>query len=221
MTASFDSSLTAPQAHSPHVAAERFDYPARELSKGEILYRLGDPAEAVFRVEEGLLKQGIDLLNGKERITTLAGPGDFIGTISPAFKTYQETAEALSHKVVVRVVPSDRIEAELKDALHVASGVQMSRLREVLEDTELPVNARIARTLLRLGNRFGHVTDDDRVRLTLPITHENFAAMIGAARETTTAIIGEMRNDGLIAGTRGRYSFDHTALSDFAVSAAF
>ncbi len=221
MTASFDSSLTAPQGHNRPLSVERFDYPTRELSKGEILYRLGDPAEAVFRVEEGLLKQGIDLLNGKERITTLAGPGDFLGSLSPAFKTYQETAEALSHKVVVSVVPSDRIETELSEALHVATGVQLSRLREALEDTELPVNARIARTLLRLGNRFGHLTDDNQVRLTLPITHENFAAMIGAARETTTAIIGEMRDEGVISGTRGRYSFDRNTLSDFAITAAF
>lgn len=41
--------------------------------------------------------------------------------------------------------------------------------------------------------------------------------MIGAARETTTAVLGDMRNQGVVNGTRGRYQFQRDALMDFAM----
>jgi CRP-like cAMP-binding protein len=94
-------------------------------------------------------------------------------------------------------------------------------MRDALEDTELPVTARLARTFVRLGERFGHVSEDKTVRLTLPLTHDNLAAMVGAARETTTALMGEMREQGILDGTRGRYCFNLKDLSEFAIDAAF
>lgn len=36
--------------------------------------------------------------------------------------------------------------------------------------------------------------------------------MIGAARETTTAALSEMRERGALSGTRGQYSFDPSEL---------
>ena len=219
MTSSFNAPLLPSQPFSPLLPEVR-DYPLRELHKGDALYRVGDPADTVYRVEEGLLKLSIDLVTGKERIIGVAGPGDLVGALTPLYATFEEGAEALSPRVRVRVMPRDEVRETLNDDLLAAAGLQLSRLRESLEDTELPVNARLARTFVRLGERFGH-TSDDGVRLTLPLTHDNFAAMVGAARETTTAVLSEMRDDGLLSGTRGRYSFDPNELSDFALSAAF
>ena len=219
MTSSFNAPLLPSQPLSPP-PARALDYPLRELHKGDALYRVGDPADTVYRVEEGLLKLNIDLATGKERIIGVAGPGDFIGALTPLHPAFEEGAEALSPRVRVRVMPRDEVQEELKDDLLAAAGLQLSRLRDALEDTELPVNARLARTFVRLGERFGHVSDA-HVRLTLPLTHDNFAAMVGAARETTTAVLSEMRDEGLLSGTRGRYSFDRNELSDFALSAAF
>ena len=106
-------------------------------------------------------------------------------------------------------------------ALLGATGEQLQRVRDSLEDTDLPVAARLARTLLRLGQRFGHTSEAGRVHLTLPLTHDTLAALVGAARETTTALIGEMRAEGVLSGTRGRYSFEQRALLEFAYSVAF
>ena len=81
--------------------------------------------------------------------------------------------------------------------------------------------ARLARTFVRLGERFGQISEDQNVRLTLPLTHDNFAAIVGAARETTTAVLSEMRDDGVLQGTRGHYNFNLNTLSDFATEASF
>jgi CRP/FNR family transcriptional regulator, cyclic AMP receptor protein len=92
----------------------------------------------------------------------------------------------------------------------------MAWLRHAVEENDLPVAARLARTLVRLGDRFGQRGDDGRVRLTLPLTHEHLAALVGAARETTTATLSELRQRGLLEGTRGRYQFDPARLRDAA-----
>ncbi|MEZ4606688.1 MAG: Crp/Fnr family transcriptional regulator [Deinococcales bacterium] len=202
MNVPFNSSYITQDLGTPPMEINLLHFHSRELGKGETLYHVGDEAEAAFRIEEGLFKLSIDMFTGRERIISIVGPGDFVGAISPLYLNYSDTAEALSPRVRVTVIPSDQMDAEIKLALHKATGLHLLRVREALEDTELPVNARLARTLLRLGRRFGHQADDGNLHITLPLTHENFASMIGAARETTTAILGEMREAGLIQGTR-------------------
>lgn len=193
--------------------------PMRELERGEVLYRAGDPADTVFRVEQGLLKLAIDVPSGKERIVGVAGPGDLIGALAPHTRVLREGAEALSPRVMVGAVPRDAADG-FEHALFVAAGQQLTRLTDALEDGDLPVRARLARTLVRLGERFGHASEEGTVWLTLPLTHEHLAAMVGAARETTTALLGEMRRAGVVTGTRGRYRFRPAALRGYAAEAA-
>ena len=64
----------APQ-HPAVLLPETAAFPRRTLKKGDRLYREGDAADTVFRIEEGLLKLSIDLVTGKERIVSVAGPG--------------------------------------------------------------------------------------------------------------------------------------------------
>ena len=200
---------------------QTLEFPQRTLKKASTLYYAGDTADTIYRIEEGLVKLSIDLLTGKERITSIVGPGDYIGGITPAHTVFQETAEVLSPQVTVSILPAEMLSSDLKDEVFSAAGDQLSRMRDALEDSELPVTARLARTFVRLGERFGHVSEDQTVRLTLPLTHDNLAAMVGAARETTTALMGEMREQGILEGTRGRYCFNMHDLSEFAVDAAF
>ncbi len=200
----------------------RYPLPAalrRELGKGGVLYHAQDEAQRLYRVEEGLLKLSLELPSGRERITQLVGPGDYLGALTDA-PLYGERAEALSAKVSFSETAKTQAGA-LYTALFQATGEQLRRIRDALEDTDLPISARLARTLLRLGGRFGHTSETGRVHLTLPLTHDTLAALVGAARETTTALLGEMRAHGVISGTRGRYSFEQGALLDFAYEAAF
>ena len=213
--------MTTPSYLKDQGISRQNEFSRRVLSKGDTLYYSGDEADTVYRVEEGLLKLSIDLVTGKERITSIAGPGDLIGAITPAHITYQETAEALSPNVVLQATSSKTVGEDLKEQLSAAAGVQLLRMRDTLEDSELPVPSRLARTFVRLGQRFGNISEDKTVHLTLPLTQDNLAAIVGAARETTTAILSEMREDGLLEGTRGHYSFNMMTLNDFASEAAF
>lgn len=191
----------------------------RELRKGDVLYHAQDDAVSLYRVDEGLLKLSLELVSGRERIAQLVGPGDYIGALTGA-PYYGERAEALSAKVNVSEVAKDYADA-FQPALLGATGEQLRRVRDALEDTDLPVAARLARTILRLGQRFGHTSETGRVHLTLPLTHDTLAALVGAARETTTALISEMRVREVLSGTRGQYSFEQAKLLEFSYEVAF
>ncbi len=187
---------------------------AHVLARGDVLYRAGDPAAVAFAVDTGLLKLAIASPTGRERIVGVVGPGDVLGALSPVTTIYAETAEALSVSVAVRALDERR--PDHADVVADAAGVHLSRLQHALEDVDLPVAARLARALVRLGERFGQRAEDGTVRLTLPLTHEHLAALIGAARETTTLTLSELRQRGLVEGTRGRYRFDPARLREAA-----
>lgn len=191
----------------------------RELLKGESLYLVGDPGETVYRVDEGVLKLTLEAPGGRERILALAGPGDVLGAFGGPAAAFGESAQALSNRASVRVLPRARLVAEAPVEMLEAAATRMESLRLALEQSELPVAARLARTLLRLGCRFGQRGTDGRIRLTLPITHDHLAAMVGAARETTSTALGGIRAAGAIEGTRGRYSFDPSRLEQLATDA--
>lgn len=191
---------TPPSAGRPEVLS-RF-----ELTRGESLYRRGDRNGSLYRVEAGLLKLSLPVAAGRERILLLAGPGDVIGALSPHVPAVcTEDAEALSRSVNISLLHSG---TDAAAALRLgALARQAEQLRRAFEDAELPVPARLARTLLQLAERFGQARPGGLVRLTLPLTHDNLAAMIGAARETTSCELARLRRCGLISGTRGVYSF--------------
>jgi CRP/FNR family cyclic AMP-dependent transcriptional regulator len=218
MTPTVDGSIGAARLLPPP-SHEEAGWMRRELGKGEALYRAGDLGGTVYRVDEGLLKLTIEAPGGKERIVALAGPGDVLGDLGASEAGFQETAEALSDQALVRSATRSSLPAGAADELLAAATSQLARLREVLEDAELPVNARVARTLLRLGCRFGQRADDGSLWLTLPLTHDNLAAMVGAARETTSTALGQIRAAGVLDGTRGRYSFRPALLERYAAEA--
>ena len=186
-----------------------------ELARGDTLYRRGDPAGSVYRVQAGLLKLFLDTASGRERIVGIAGPGDLVGAVNEIAECCSEDAEALSRSVKLELLANDASLAT--DVRMAALSRKQQQLMDVLEDGELPVPARLARTVARLADRFGQEQSGGRVRLTLPLTHDNLAAMVGAARETTSFTLAEMRRAGVLEGTRGVYTVQPERLHEYAV----
>jgi CRP-like cAMP-binding protein len=180
---------------------------ARTVRRGEVLFDVGAPADVVYQVESGLLVLALPLGSGRERIVSLAGPGEFLGALAPFGGVHEERAEALSDTVSVIARLRDGVDDDLERTLFTTLHRHASHLRRRLEDADRSVAARLALALLDLGERYGHVSEDGQTRLTLPLTHEHFAAMIGAARETTSGALAALRHAGLVEGTRGRYRF--------------
>jgi len=224
-------SLPTPTSPAPHhgtapvIPFAAHHLPRRTYAKGEHLYDVGQEAAGAYLIEAGLVALTLGVLADRQRVVALVGPGDVVGALTPNTREHLCGAVALSGEVAVRVLPvvedhSDENGNELATLLAAAAGAQIERLTNALEASAYPVPARIAHTLLNLGRRFGHHTNSGVVRLTLPITHETLASLVGAARETTTFTLQQLRQQGLLAGTRGKYQFEPEALARFAHEAA-
>lgn len=220
-------------AAAPVIPSTALQLAERTFSKGEYLYDVGGGADRAYIIETGLVALTLAAASDRQRVVALAGPGDVVGALAPNQSEHQSGAVALSGEVAVRVLPvaggptltdeaqlASYMPNEFTHLLAAAAGAQIERLTWALEDSAHPVPARVARALLRLGQRFGHHTDDGAVRLTLPITHDTLASLVGAARETTTYTVQKLRERGLLAGTRGRYHFRPAALAAFAHESA-
>ncbi len=187
------------------------------LEAGETLYHQGDAARHSYLVASGLLALSLDGAGGRDRLVDLAGPGDLVGALSTAQPSYLDTASALGPDVRVVALPDDVRSGPAGDGvLRRATAARLERLTEQLHDVDVPVAVRVAKLFVRLAERFGHEVQGGMVRLTLPLTHDTLAGLVGAARETTSSAVQQLRSLGLVAGTRGRYLVLPHALRAFA-----
>ncbi len=68
--------------------------------------------------------------------------------------------------------------------------------------------------MLEQAERFGEVLDEDWVKLSTELKHEELASMITATRVSVSMAIAELRDEGVLEGTRGEYRLNIEALTD-------
>src|SRR6185436_1927853 len=134
----------------------------RVLRRGEILFREGEPATALYLVESGRVKLTQLTAEGQEVIMRYLAPGDAFAAVALFDRsTYPVTARATertrvrawSREILPGLVRDHpRFEANLLRIVSSHTREALSRLRELATE---PVAQRLARTLLRLGQQIG------------------------------------------------------------------
>lgn len=192
--------------------------PPRALQPGELLYRQGDPCHSLFILIEGQVKLLKMASGGQERIIYIAGNGDLLGiNFLAQDAVHTTTAICLSRAVICPVEKSLAVQVckELPNvALRLAQVLadRISQLEDQLEVSSTPVVYRLGRAFAWLAQRFS-VPDFSPWRdLPMELRQEDLAAMCGTTRVTITNTLGELRNLGLVEGTRGRYRVNLKAL---------
>ncbi len=183
--------------------------PSRSLETGTMLIEAGCEASSLYLVQHGILKAIIPTSLGRERIADLYGAGDIIGTAAIDGGLHAETVLVVQPTRITPIHPQQAMsDRRLRDYILRRLASQLRRSREMLDDAELPVGARVTRAFLRLCERFGQPADkheEQGVKLPLALTHEDLASLTGSSRVTITRILGELRNEGALNGTRGVY----------------
>lgn len=187
--------------------------PDRTYASGETIFREGDPAEQLHVVARGRIKLTRLTPDGRERILAIAGPDDLIGE---AFlredAVYLADAVALGEAVTCPMTRGQFQRLSLQAPTFALSFAELLseslfRCRDQMGGDYAPIKIRVAQTLLDQARRFGTPSDEDADWLTLEteLRHEEIASMIGATRVSVSTSLGELRREGLIEGTRGRY----------------
>jgi CRP/FNR family transcriptional regulator, cyclic AMP receptor protein len=79
-----------------------------DYRKDQIVYRQGDPADAVFYIHSGKVKKTVVSEQGKEAVVALLGAGDFFGEGSLAGELLRlSTVSALTKCTIARISKAD------------------------------------------------------------------------------------------------------------------
>jgi len=174
---------------------------ALRIRRPKTIFAEGQSSNRVYIMLSGVAK--LSILNREERVLVgLVGPGEVFGASSllpNAIRPFR--CDAFTDCTVAIVQPEVFVETTL--------GIQRELLSRVLDVTVgrwwmmliryanfvgLGLRERLAGALLEVGNKFG-VEDARGVLLTLKLTHEDLADLVGASRQRTTVQLKEFENE--------------------------
>jgi CRP-like cAMP-binding protein len=182
--------------------------PTRTLEPGQVLYESDRDASSLYVVDYGVLKAVVPTSLGRDRIADLYGPGDVLGLAVLDGGRHAETVVAVHDSSLTPIDPQQAMnDRKVREYVMRSMARQLRRSREMLDEAEMPVGARVTRAFLRLSAQFGQPSDEQEgmIKLPLALTHEDLADLTGSSRVTITRILGELRNEGALQGTRGVY----------------
>jgi CRP-like cAMP-binding protein len=170
--------------------------------KNQKVFSQGDPANAIFYIQNGKVKLTVVSQQGKEAVVGILGTGDFFGEGCLADQPLRMTTVTamsqcaivrLEKRATIRVLHEEPAFAELFLTYVLSRNM---RLEEDLVDQLFNSSEkRLARVLLRLAN-FGKEGKPEPV---IPkISQETLAEMIGTTRARVSFFMNKFRKLGLI-----------------------
>jgi CRP/FNR family cyclic AMP-dependent transcriptional regulator len=194
--------------------------PEHRYGSGEAIFRDGDPASHLHIIVRGQVKLSVPTAKGQERILAVLGSDDFLGeTFVHRAERYRGDAIALTDVVTCPMSRTQFLQMALHapDFVVAFTGILASglfRCRDQLGRSFDPVRVRVAKVLLEQAQRFGAPEQEPGWwRLDTSLRHDEIAAMVSATRVATTMAMTELREQGLLEGTRGSYRLQLEQLS--------
>ncbi len=178
-----------------------------EYEKGQVLFSQGEPAEAVFFIQEGEVKVSVVSEQGKEAVVAVLGKDEFVGEGCLAGQTKRiSTVYAMSDVVVtriekaaiIRLINEDPAFSELFIAhlLSRAVRVEADLIDQLFNSSE----KRLARTLLLLANFGQQGIPEPKIA---KISQETLAQMVGTTRARVSFFMNKFRRLGFITYNGG------------------
>jgi CRP/FNR family transcriptional regulator len=191
-----------------------------EATTGTVLFEPTTPARHVFFVNSGQVRVYQPGPDNSARLLEILGPGDWFGVAALAgSETYGNRAVAVS-SVVISEVPADKWLALLSREPAVATewvGRLAGKLVAAREDAACLVfddcNQRLIKTLLQFSRSAAATAHPEGV--VLRITHQQLAQAVGAARETISLALTQLRQQKLLRTGRNQLFFNPEVLEKF------
>ena len=174
------------------------DRKIRHIKKKQVLYYEGDTPQGLYLVVEGSIKTIKLAADGRQFITGLYNPDDYIGLDALLLdEDFTETAEAvedssiylLPRELILNIV--NKYPEVSNQFIKILSNNIHEKEEQLLELAYLSVRKRLAQVLLRLSKK---ASDSDL----LNVTRDELAALAGIAIETVSRTLSDFKEEGLI-----------------------
>ncbi|MCB1492014.1 MAG: Crp/Fnr family transcriptional regulator [Rhodobiaceae bacterium] len=185
------------------------------LTSGKVLFQAGDPGNGFYSVLDGSLKVSLISAEGLEQLLDVLGPGSVVGELAifdgrPRSATV--TALKESKLAFIDRHSFERVAEEQPAIYRHMLKIVGGRLRHANDVFAarcfLPMNGRIAQTLLQLADTFGKEVDRERILIHYKVSQADLANMSGMARENASRILNIWKRDGLISRISGYYCIE-------------
>jgi CRP-like cAMP-binding protein len=198
----------------PELAREILDFRSDlTYAPGAMIFWQSAPADIVFWVVKGLVKESCPTPTGKRILVRLATAGDVIGSADQINEkgnwVRRFEAQAIT-KCVVAMITRQRVR-ELLTSLDSATLLEVSErinaawsgwVHYYASMFGMSFRERLELVLAELGRKFG-APDDDGIALTFEPAHADLAEMIGSSRPMVSRLLADLIKQGEIA-RRGR-----------------
>lgn len=197
-------------------------------AEGELLYSAGAPSQHLFVLAAGWAKASQPTPDGKDVVVDLLAPGDLFGGLqSLGQPTYPESVEAMSTTCALRIDGNtfrDVMKQHPDVALRVLddTAALLTQARTGLtQQSTATVAERVATTLVRLADKFGHERAGGDRLIQLPLSRADLAGMTGSTPESVSRVMSQLRKDGIIeSGRRWTSVLDRDRLAALGVADA-
>ncbi len=170
--------------------------------KKQIVYSEGNHPTRLFYVLKGKIKAFKRNDDGKQLVTELYSPGDFLGYIALLEGTiYNDTAEAMDDTELA-LIPKEDFEELLNNNKEVAQKFIRLLAKNVTEkETQLlglaynSLRKKVADALLLLQKKYQQTSED---KFVINISRENLATIAGTATESLIRTLSDFRSEKLV-----------------------
>jgi CRP-like cAMP-binding protein len=182
---------------------------SRRFRRGEVIFHVGDPGDALFVIVTGDVKISLPSETGEEAILATLGAGQVFGELALLDGAPRSASATARSATEIVVLPRDRFreliatEAAVRDALLASIAGELRRLTTHVEELHfLDITGRLAARLVRLADESGTRLPDGAIRLRANLTQGDLAAMVGCTRQSVNKLLGQFADDGLIRQER-------------------
>jgi len=182
----------------------------RRYDRDEVIFYQGDPGDTFYVILSGQVKVSVSSPEGQEAILVMLDAGESFGELAllddqPRSATIQ--ANVPTEVIALRKDDFRRLIRQSPEIAIALLQVLTKRLRDtdqLVEDAAfLNVADRLAKKLLALAEAHGREMPHG-IELTIQLTQQELAAMIGATRESVNKQLGAFRDRGILAIDRRR-----------------
>lgn len=180
----------------------------QDYKADEVIYLSAEPAEMFFVVANGRVKLVRHSLTGRDILLDLLTSGEYFGAHSIQGKdVYPDTAQAqtdccilaigrVKFQEILKRYPSVSLKM-----IEIMAKRLLSANERVHQLSAMPIEGRIARLLLILGEKFGE-KGEVGLLLQVPLSREDLAGMAGTTTETASRVMSQFQREGYIKSGR-------------------
>ncbi|MBL7765990.1 MAG: Crp/Fnr family transcriptional regulator [Chitinophagaceae bacterium] len=174
-----------------------------QLTKGQVLFLQDTRPHGLYCIKKGKVKVYKRGSEGKEQIVRLANDADIVGYRALLNDENYQCGAAALEETTLCYVPKhvlnklfDTNISLYKKMIGVLTDDLKNAEDRIADLAQKPVRERVAETLIMLRKKYG--TEEDGATLTVSLSREELANIIGTATESLIRILSEFKKEGIL-----------------------